>query len=269
MTLSTALKQTEDVADNAITTTFFQGSAGGNPIDNNYTLRFPGDPAGTPEVSQQIIQTTSLIGDGFEYLISFDVKYFYQITRTATKTLFLQTVQTIFNADGATLILNQTEADYNGAGNNGQFVGGTGYIVNEVITMDDECTITVDAVSGGIVTQFTITAIETGEDYIVPKRRLQDSSDGSGINFWLYIGDNNTVLPESTYMLEGTRTDTLFASDQFGVDTRRNTGVVLALFEKGVQYNFGSWNSKVRSEAADSIGGSIEGRFIQYLKVKR
>ena len=41
----------------------------------------------------------------------------------------------------------------------GTFAGGTGYSVADVITMSDDSLITVDAVSGGVVTQFTVNAI--------------------------------------------------------------------------------------------------------------
>lgn len=59
-----------------------------------------------------------------------------------------------------TLIDAQDETSYdNSPATEGTFAGGTGYAVSDVITLSDGSTITVDAVSSGVVTQFTVGAV--------------------------------------------------------------------------------------------------------------
>lgn len=65
---------------------------------------------------------------------------------------------------GALLINSQDELDYNGLGDNGSFNGFASvgsYAVSDVITLSNGATVTVDAVSGSDVTDFTITSIGT------------------------------------------------------------------------------------------------------------
>ena len=59
-----------------------------------------------------------------------------------------------FTLSKPTVLINaQDEGDYTAA-----FTGGTGYSVSDVITLDNGATVLVDAVSGGVVTQFTVTS---------------------------------------------------------------------------------------------------------------
>ena len=58
-------------------------------------------------------------------------------------------------------IAAQDEANFDGAGSNGTFVGGTLYANTEVITMSDGSTITVDLQVAGVITQFTVTTAST------------------------------------------------------------------------------------------------------------
>lgn len=57
---------------------------------------------------------------------------------------------------GISTIATQTETDFVDS-----FTGGAAYNISDVITLNDGSTITVDAVSGGEVTQFTITTAST------------------------------------------------------------------------------------------------------------
>jgi hypothetical protein len=93
-------------------------------------------------------------------------------------------------ASGASLeglIESQTEINYDGIGTNGTFVGGTGYAVSDTIILSDDSIVTVDAVSGGNVTQFTIT---TGSNESITQSvpLTQSSTSGTGTGF--------TVTPE-------------------------------------------------------------------------
>lgn len=86
----------------------------------------------------------------------------------------------------------QDETDYDGSGNNGTFNGGSDYSVNDVITLDNLVEITVNAVSGGVVTEFTVDGTTTGEAHNSGSTFTQDSvtpSGGSG--FTITPGDNN------------------------------------------------------------------------------
>ena len=58
-------------------------------------------------------------------------------------------------------IAAQDETNFDGAGSNGTFVGGTGYANTEVITMSDGSTITVDLQVAGVITEFTVTTSST------------------------------------------------------------------------------------------------------------
>ena len=95
-------------------------------------------------------------------------------------------------------IAAQDETDYNGAGSNGTFiggdgVGGTAYVVNDTITLDDGSLITVDAIDGDDdVTQFTVTTVSTNPfNYPTVTVLAQTSTSGTGTEFELTVGDNN------------------------------------------------------------------------------
>lgn len=58
-------------------------------------------------------------------------------------------------------ILGQDETDYSVGELDGTFTGGSGYLVSSTITMSDGTVVVVDAISGGAVTEFTITTISS------------------------------------------------------------------------------------------------------------
>jgi len=73
-------------------------------------------------------------------------------TSTETGVLVVDSVKTISGQD---------ELDFDSGADEGSFTGGTGYAATQVITMSDGTTVTVDSVTGGVVTTFTITTIST------------------------------------------------------------------------------------------------------------
>lgn len=95
--------------------------------------------------------------------------------------------------DGA-IIDAQDESSYdNSPTAEGTFAGGTGHEATDVITLIDGSTVTVDAVSGGVVTQFTVATAGTR---IMPTFAdstvlTQSSTDGSGTGFSLSPGAAN------------------------------------------------------------------------------
>lgn len=97
----------------------------------------------------------------------------------------------------ATLIEDQTELDFDAAGDNGTFSGGTGYAAFERLTMSDGSEIIVDAVSGGVITEFTI---DNSTNNVVPSpfpargsytlTTASSTIDGNN-DFTLTVGTNN------------------------------------------------------------------------------
>lgn len=85
----------------------------------------------------------------------------------------------------------QTQNDYNGEGNNGRFVGGSGYNITDLITLDDDTEVTVVSVSGGAVTGFEVTS--GGQQDVLPRRSIVRQQVGTGSGFRLLPGDANTV----------------------------------------------------------------------------
>lgn len=90
------------------------------------------------------------------------------------------------------LTTSQDESDYNGSGSNGSFTGGSGYNTNDVIQLDDNSEITVDAEVGNVVTEFTVSFIgaSTGvEDGTTLNQKSVAPPGGTG--FTLTPGTNN------------------------------------------------------------------------------
>lgn len=99
----------------------------------------------------------------------------------------------------STIINAQDETDYDGTGSNGTFSGGTGHSVSDVITLADGTDVTVDAVSSGVVTQFTVDA--TSADGTTPNgvQNLQSSTTGGGSGFLLTPGVANVTEVRPLY----------------------------------------------------------------------
>ena len=119
---------------------------------------------------------------------------------------------------GSPLIDAQDETSYDNAGNNGTFTAGTNYAISDVLTMSDGTQITVDAVSTGAVTQFTIDS-STGDESLKPgdvltmASVLPDTGDESG--FTLTVGSANLVAQKTIDSLDGQ----LFLGVTHGVET--------------------------------------------------
>lgn len=95
----------------------------------------------------------------------------------------------VLTTDVRVLTVAQTQANYDGVGNNGSFDGGTGYGVGEVITLSNGSQITVVSETSGEVTAFTIdspgTTVATGDVLV------QSSTSSGGTDFALTVGSNN------------------------------------------------------------------------------
>ena len=115
------------------------------------------------------------------------------------------------------LILNQTAANFDGGTGNGTYSAGEGYAVGNTITLSSGAIITVNTVSSGEVTGFTVTniGITPGIDVTgmsatatlwSPNPTLtQTSTSGSGTGFDLTVGINNRAMFQDWYArAEGT-----------------------------------------------------------------
>jgi hypothetical protein len=98
----------------------------------------------------------------------------------------------------------QDETSYdNSPTSEGAFSGGTGYSVNDEITLTGDVKITVDAVSAGVVTQFTVDASETPMFFTAGDTLTQQSSTGIGRGFTLTPDTDNIVIQSSGAILNG------------------------------------------------------------------
>jgi len=101
------------------------------------------------------------------------------------------------------LVTGQDETSYdNSPATEGTFAGGTGHAVSDVITLDDDwTTVTVDAVSGGVVTQFTVDSTK-GRSAASGTAMTQSSTTGSGTGFSL-TPDTDNIEGNPTATLTG------------------------------------------------------------------
>ncbi len=109
-----------------------------------------------------------------------------------------------YTSPGDGFVVSQDETDYDGAGSNGTFVGGTGYAISDTITLDDDASanpgtvITVDNVSSGVVTEFTVTSV-SGNPVAASAARSQASTSNLGSGFTLTPESNNLSAIAATW----------------------------------------------------------------------
>lgn len=117
---------------------------------------------------------------------------------------------------GADLIDAQTHTSYdNSPTSNGSFFGGlSGHAVNDLITLSDDTIIEVDAVSGGVVTQFTVDA---SRSKVFSGLRVQVDTDGAGNAFTLTPDTDNYT--ESSGLIWDTAADPNGELDGMTFDT--------------------------------------------------
>ena len=113
-------------------------------------------------------------------------------------------------------IAAQDETNYDGAGNNGTFVGGGSYVALDTITMSDGTVITVDLVSVGVITEFTVTT--AGTNNVAGTVLTQSSTSGGGSAFTMTTGTANISGIYATSPSNGQFT---------GVDLSVGTGVTI------------------------------------------
>jgi hypothetical protein len=107
------------------------------------------------------------------------------------------------------IIHNQDETSYdNSPATEGTFSGGTGHAVSDVLTLRGGAKITVDAISSGVVTQFTVDAGDSVGGRSASDIQDQISTTGSGTGFSLTLDTDNIVTEiRSTYVALDGNTD--------------------------------------------------------------
>lgn len=85
----------------------------------------------------------------------------------------------------------------------GTFSGGTGHAVSDIIRIRKGIFITVDAVSGGVVTQFTVDSCGAQGQILAGDVLAQTNTDGAGAGFTLTPDTDNIVIQSTGAVLEG------------------------------------------------------------------
>lgn len=146
---------------------------------------------GAPATPSGLTQGASFIpNDGSDYqdiTTAYDADYGTAAIITPTKWLN--------EIGGAKIADTDDETDYDGSSGDGTFVGGTGgtYSISDVITITGGATVTVDNVSAGVVTEFTVSqGADTGghaEDDVLSQTSV--SPDVGQTGFSLTLGYSN------------------------------------------------------------------------------
>lgn len=106
--------------------------------------------------------------------------------------------------NGELPIDGQDETSYdNSPTTEGSFAGGSGHAVSDVITLSDGSTVTVDAVSTGVVTQFTVDASTSNGGVFAGSVLTQTATTGAGTNFSLTLDTDNITPSETLDALNG------------------------------------------------------------------
>jgi len=216
--------------------------------------------------------TYTLTGDGYKYIISSNIDYSTTTTINVNNTdVELNTISGVINATQAALIHNQTEVNFDGVGGNGTFVGGVDYNVNDTITLEDGSIITVNSVSFGNITGFTITTVNIGINYYDIYIRKQTSTSGIGSGFILQPSTNNMnneSLAIPFNRINQSRFAQVLNNDfSFWGFTPYNTfPITLNINER---YNFYILGQKTRSDATNILDVTAQYRFISLLQLRR
>ena len=140
------------------------------------------------------------------------------------------------------LVAGQDETSYdNSPTTEGTFTGGTGHVATDVLTMANGATITVDTVSSGVVTEFTVTTTGFANAGGV---LAQVASTGAGITFTLTPDTGNIETDTSVHSNQGWLVvfdgDIVLNTDPVDWTQFSGTG---AVFEPANQIVFGTGSS--------------------------
>lgn len=110
----------------------------------------------------------------------------------------------------------QDQSDYDGAGDNGIFAGGSNYQINDLIILTNGAQVEVDDIDGnGAVTEFTVNI--SGTPTLEGVTLVQAQTTGSGAGFSLTPAEDNITDTATSYDVFSTR----FVLDFGGANKRR------------------------------------------------
>lgn len=177
----------------------FQSADGGYSVQGKIRIGNSGTECELTDSNTNLLLIDTLDGIALsnftEFLVSDDLSIF---TLTNVNFIALGTNNPGRLENLTPLITGQTHTSYdNSPTTEGTFSGGTGHAVSDVITLNDNWTkVTVDAVSGGVVTQFTVNSTK-GRSATSGTAMTQSSTTGSGTGFSL-TPDTDNILGAGT-----------------------------------------------------------------------
>lgn len=122
----------------------------------------------------------------------------YSVADTLTVTGGTFSTVATLDVDEVIPVNAQDETNYDNVGANGTFAAGADYLANDVIILNDGTTVTVDAVTAGAITQFTVdnsttTTGQSFDDTVLTQVSVTIGTP-SGSGFTLTLDDNNQAL---------------------------------------------------------------------------
>ena len=109
----------------------------------------------------------------------------------------------VFNIESIVPVAGQTQLLFDNVGVNGTFFGGIGFVNDEVITLNDGTTVTVNTHAVGVVATFTITTVgttaQTADDVVL----AQTSATVAGTGFTLTLDDANQAISTVSVLTAG------------------------------------------------------------------
>jgi hypothetical protein len=177
----------------------FQTADGGYSVQGKIRVGNSGTECELTDENSNLLLIDTLDGialtDFTEFLVADDLSIF---TLTNVNFIALGTNNPGRLENLTPLITAQDETSYdNSPTTEGTFSGGTGHAATDVITLDDDwTTVTVDAVSSGVVTQFTVNSTK-GRSATSGTAMTQSSTTGSGTGFSL-TPDTDNILGAGT-----------------------------------------------------------------------
>jgi len=115
----------------------------------------------------------------------------YSVANELTVVGGTSTEAAVINVDSIKTVLSQGATEYSPGEGTGSFVGGSGHVVSNIITMSDGTTVRVDAVLTGAVTEFTVTGISSSPHAADGDIITQSGTTGIGIGFSMTLGNVN------------------------------------------------------------------------------
>lgn len=177
----------------------------------------------------------------------------------------------LLDLDDLELIDAQDETNYDGIGDNGTFDGGSGYAALDSIFVACGTTVTVDTVSSGVITEFSISSPKTVNTFR-PLIRSQSSTTGSGVGFTITPQENN-VLDLAGGQIFDTLTQPFFIKNDatFGVwiDYQATSLLFVETLITGRNFRFQGMYLQTTNNPSNQVTHFITNQIMTKLVLKR